>query len=194
MNVLHTPRLELRAWQDADRAPFAALNADPEVMEFMPRRLTPAESDELIASAQRVLEQRGWGLWAVATHPQREFLGFTGLNPVSFSAPFTPCTEVLWRLKRAAWGRGYATEAARACLDFAFARLALPEVVAFTVPANRRSRAVMERLGMRHDGAADFEHPRLAAGHPLRPHVLYRISRASGSQDGRAAPAPPADG
>jgi RimJ/RimL family protein N-acetyltransferase len=194
MNVLRTPRLELRPWRAADRAPLAALNADPEVMEFMPRRLTQAESEELAASAQRVLEQRGWGLWALATYPQQEFLGFVGLNPVSFAAPFTPCTEVLWRLKRAAWGHGYATEAARACLDFAFATLALPEMVAFTVPANRRSRAVMERLGMRHDGAGDFEHPRLAAGHPLRPHVLYRISHAAWRQAADVAAVPPADG
>jgi RimJ/RimL family protein N-acetyltransferase len=190
MNVLRTSRLELRAWREADRAPLAALNDDAEVMEFMPRRLTRAESDELVASAQRVLEQRGWGLWALASCPQQEFLGFIGLNPVSFAAPFSPCTEVLWRLKRSAWGQGYATEAARACLGFAFATLALPEVVAFTVPANRRSRAVMERLGMRHDPSGDFEHPRLPAGHPLRLHVLYRISRAAWSQTADGLPVP----
>jgi RimJ/RimL family protein N-acetyltransferase len=194
MNVLRTSRLELRAWREADRAPLAALHDDVEVMEFMPRRLARAESDELVASAQRVLEQRGWGLWALATHTRQEFLGFIGLNPVSFAAAFTPCTEVLWRLKRSAWGQGYATEAARACLDFAFTTLALPEVVAFTVPANRRSRAVMERLGMRHDSAGDFEHPRLPAGHPLRPHVLYRISRAAWARTAGAVPAPPAVG
>lgn len=175
MTVLSTERLELRSWRDADLEPFAALNADPEVMRFMPKLLTRAESDALAAGAAAALTSRGWGVWALELRASRDFLGCVGLADVGFAAAFAPCLEILWRLKRQAWGHGYATEAARACLQFAFATLRAPEVVAFTVPANERSRAVMRRLGMRHDAADDFEHPRLPPGHPLRPHVLHRL-------------------
>jgi RimJ/RimL family protein N-acetyltransferase len=178
MTVLLTPRLELRPWRDADREPFAALNADPVVMEFMPRCLTEAESDEVARRAHAGIEQRGWGQWAVEVRDEREFVGFVGLSVPSFSTHFAPAVELAWRLKHAAWGHGYATEAARAALRFAFETLALPEVVAFTVPLNVRSRAVMRRLGMRHDVGGDFDHPRLPAGHPLQRHVLYRLTRA----------------
>jgi RimJ/RimL family protein N-acetyltransferase len=187
MIVLSTPRLELRPWQEADLEPFAALSADPEVMRFMPRCLSRAESDALAAGARATLAARGWGLWALASRADQEFLGYTGLAEPTFSAHFTPCVEILWRLKRSAWGHGYATEAARSCLEFAFETLAASEVVAFTVPANRRSRAVMERLGMRHTVADDFEHPRLPAGHPLRHHVLYRIAGSAWPRRGGAA-------
>jgi RimJ/RimL family protein N-acetyltransferase len=177
MHVLTTTRLELRPWRDSDREPFAALNADPEVMRFMPQRLDRAASDALLDALQRAIAARGWGAWAVARRDDGGFLGFVGLSTVTFSAPFTPCLEVLWRLKRASWGQGYATEGARACLAFAFETLAEKAVHAFTVPANQRSRAVMQRLGMRHLADQDFEHPRLPPAHPLRPHLLYRISR-----------------
>ncbi len=175
MHELSTARLQLRAWRAEDLAPFAALNADPEVMQFMPARLSRADSDAFAAACQGQLERDGFGLWAVEVRGTAPFIGYVGLKAPSFVAPFTPCTEIGWRLARASWGHGYATEAARACLEFAFASLALPEVVSFTVPANRRSRAVMQRLGMSEDTDGAFEHPRLPAGHPLRHHLLYRI-------------------
>ena len=187
MTTLSTERLELRPWARADLAPFAALNADPEVMRYMPRTLDRAESDALAAQAAAALAARGLGPWVLELRSEREFLGMVGLAEVTFPAHFTPSLEVLWRLKRAAWGRGYATEAARACLELAFATLEVPEVVAFTVPENRRSRAVMERLGMRRDPRDDFEHPRLPAGHPLRPHVLYRLAAVEWSRRVRSA-------
>lgn len=177
MHTLTTARLTLRQWRATDLEPFAALNADPEVMRYMPRALSRAESDAFAESAGGELARRGWGLWALEVREEGRFIGTVGLSVPAWEAHFTPCTEILWRLARADWGRGYATEAARECLRFAFETLRLPEVVAFTVPANTRSRAVMERLGMRHEAADDFEHPRLPAGHPLRPHVLYRARR-----------------
>jgi RimJ/RimL family protein N-acetyltransferase len=122
-------------------------------------------------------DRRGFGLWAVELLETRELGGFVGLSVPSFDAPFTPCVEIGWRLARLCWGRGYATEAARAALSFGFERLGLEQIVSFTVPANLRSRRVMERLGMHRDAAADFEHPGLPPGHPLRPHVLYRLDR-----------------
>jgi RimJ/RimL family protein N-acetyltransferase len=177
MTVLSTTRLTLRNWQEQDLAPFAAQNADPEVMQFMPRCLTRAESDDFACGAQRQIAACGWGLWAVEQRADGQFIGCVGLAVPSFHEHFTPCVEVAWRLRRASWGHGYATEAARECLRFAFEELALPEVVAFTVPANLRSRAVMERLGMVRKPQQDFEHPRLPPGHPLRRHVLYRLGR-----------------
>ncbi len=151
-------------------------------MEFMTGCLTRAESDAFAERAQSALAQRGFGLWAVELRDRGEFIGCVGLSVPSFQAEFTPCTEILWRIRRSSWGRGYATEAARECLRYAFTTLALGEVVSFTATGNRRSRAVMERLGMRYAG--EFEHPRLPAGHLLRTHVLYRLARAAW----RAAP------
>jgi RimJ/RimL family protein N-acetyltransferase len=168
-DTLITPRLRLRPWRDADLAPFAALNADPEVMAHFPAPLTRAESDALAA--------RGWGLWAVEVPGGCAFAGYVGLAEPRFEASFTRCLEIGWRLARAQWGRGYATEGARAALRFAFDELGRDEVVSFTTVANARSRAVMERLGMRRDPADDFDHPVIAVGHPLRRHVLYRVRR-----------------
>ena len=178
MTELRTERLVLRGWRDADREPFAALNADPEVMRHFPAPLSRAESDELADRLAAEIAGRGWGRWAVEERETGRFAGFTGLAPVPFEAPFTPAVEVGWRLARPAWGRGLATEAARAALAFAFDDLGLEEVVSFTARTNDRSWAVMERLGMRRDPEEDFEHPLLPAGHPLRPHVLYRIGPA----------------
>jgi ribosomal-protein-alanine N-acetyltransferase len=177
MTDLSTSRLRLRQWRESDLEPFAALNADPRVMEFMPGCLTRAESDALAERSEIEIARLGFGFWAAELRASGEFIGFVGLRAVSFEAHFTPCVEIGWRLGRASWGRGFATEAARECLSFGFETLALPEVVSFTVAANRRSRAVMERLGMRRAQSDDFEHPRLPAGHPLRPHVLYRLPR-----------------
>jgi RimJ/RimL family protein N-acetyltransferase len=178
MTELTTPRLRLRHWQPGDQAPLAALHADPLAMQFLPRTLTADESRDFAAGAERALAARGFGLWALELTGSGEFLGCAGLNEPSFAAHFVPCMEVLWRLLPRHWGHGYATEAARACIDFAFGELGRDEVVAFTVPANARSRAVMERLGMRHASAEDFDHPRLPPGDPLRRHVLYRLRRA----------------
>jgi RimJ/RimL family protein N-acetyltransferase len=172
---LRTDRLRLRPWRPADHEPFAALNADPSVMEFFPAPLSRAESDAGAARIAAHFEAEGFGLWAAEEIGGAPFIGFIGLAVPAFSAHFTPCLEIGWRLARSAWGFGYATEGAREVLRFAFETLKLSEVVSMTVPANTRSRRVMENLGMRRDPADDFEHPRLRAGHPLRRHVLYRL-------------------
>ena len=170
---LTTKRLLLRAWRDADREPFAALNADPEVMEHFPSVLTRAESDRMVDVITEGLARRGWGLWAVEVREEGAFVGFVGLNEVPFEAGFTPAVEVGWRMARRYWGHGYATEAARAALDCAFDRIGLDRVVSFTALTNVRSQAVMERIGMTRAG--EFDHPGLAEGHPLRRHVLYAV-------------------
>lgn len=174
---LRTDRLRLRRWRSGDRAPFAALNADPRVTEFLPGPLSRAASDALAERIEAHFATHGFGPWAVEVPGEIPFAGFVGLAVPGFAAPFTPCVEVLWRLAPACWGRGYATEGARAALDFGFAHAGQAAIVSFTVPANVRSRAVMERLGMTHDPADDFDHPELPEGHPLRRHVLYRARR-----------------
>ncbi len=174
--MLETARLRLRQWRPSDRAPFAALNADPEVMRHFPALLDEAASTAMAARCALLIEVRGWGFWAAEERDSGAFLGFIGLHTPSAALPFSPCVEVGWRLARAHWGRGFATEGARAALDFAFERLGLDEVVSFTALSNRRSEAVMRRLGMRRDSAT-FMHPDLPEGHPLREHCLYRIAR-----------------
>jgi ribosomal-protein-alanine N-acetyltransferase len=173
---LRTERLLLRRWRDSDRAAFAALNADPRVMEHMPRLLARAESDALAERIQAHFAEHGFGLWAVEVPEVAAFAGFVGLSVPAFEAHFTPCVEIGWRLAAEHQGRGYAGEAARAALAFGFDRLGLREIVAFTVPANTRSWRLMEKLGMRRDPADDFDHPLLPEGHPLRRHVLYRLA------------------
>ncbi len=174
---LRTDRLWLRRWRDSDREPFAQLNSDSSVMEFFPAPLTPGESHELVERIEGSFETSGFGLWAVEVTATATFVGFAGLWPATFDAHFTPATEVGWRLGRAHWGRGYATEAAWAAMTDGFERLALEEIVSFTACSNRRSRRVMEKLAMSHDPADDFDHPALPPGHPLRRHVLYRLGR-----------------
>ena len=176
--ILTTARLRLRQWREEDLAPFAALNADPQVMEFFPKVLTRAESDVVAGRIRDHFARHGFGLWAVEAPGVVDFMGFVGLAVPSFEAHFTPCVEIGWRLAREHWGHGYATEAATAALAFGFGDRALEEIVAFTVPANIPSRRVMGRLGMRRLPADDFEHPAIADGHPLRSHVLYRLRRA----------------
>ena len=174
---LATVRLRLRGFTDLDRGAFAAVNADPEVMRYMSRRLDRAQSDRFI---DRILEGwtvHGFGLWAIQRVEDGAFLGFAGLSEPSFVAPFTPAIEVGWRLVRAAWGHGYATEAGAAALEFGFEVLRREEIVSFTAVDNERSRRVMERLGMTHDPADDFDYPLVAADHPIRRQVLYRLSR-----------------
>lgn len=181
---IRTERLVMRRWTPADLDPFAALNADPEVMAHFPGPLDRRASDALAARADAHLAGHGWGLWAleVAVGEDRGrfagFAGFAGLAVPSWTAPFTPCVEVGWRLPRWAWGHGYATEAARAALRVGFTDLRLDQIVSFTAVSNERSRAVMRRLGMTRDPAEDFDHPRLAPGHPLARHVLHRLSAA----------------
>ncbi|MCU0634779.1 MAG: GNAT family N-acetyltransferase [Gemmatimonadaceae bacterium] len=174
---IRTPRVRLRRWRDADRAAFAALNADARVMQHFPALLTAAESDALADRIERHFEVHGFGLWALEIPGRAAFAGFVGLSRPSFDAHFTPCVEIGWRLAFEHWGAGYATEAARAVLAVAFEALRLAEVVSMTVPANIRSRRVMERIGMSRDPADDFDHP-LVTG-PLRRHVLYRLPSAT---------------
>ena len=178
MKPIETERLLLRPWRDADLEPFAELNADPRVMEHFPSTLSREESERFIAHVRVHFDQRGYGFWALELKGSEPFIGFTGLGVVPFQAHFTPGVEIGWRLAHASWGQGYVSEAARASLRFAFGQLRLGEVVSFTVGANRRSRAVMERIGMHHAVADDFDHPRIPEGHPMRRHVLYRIRRS----------------
>jgi RimJ/RimL family protein N-acetyltransferase len=172
--VLRGNRVALRGWEPRDAEPFAAMNADPVVMEHFPAALTRAESDAMIERLQHGLESRGWGSWCLDI--DGACAGFVGLTPVSFEARFTPCVEIGWRVAAAYWGMGYATEAARLALGVGFSTVRLDEIVSFTAVANWRSRRVMERLGMRRSASEDFEHPRVPQGHTLRLHVLYRLA------------------
>lgn len=183
---LRTPRTLLRAWKDSDLPAWVAMNADPEVRRFFS---SVSSEEQALAEAARVREnlaRRGWGMWAlelpgVATSGVggfSRFAGFVGLNVPAFDAPFMPVVEMGWRLRREAWGQGHASEAAAACAAFAFDVLGLQELVAFTTPANEPSRRVMQRLGMQHAPAEDFDHPRVEAGHPMCRHVLYRLTPA----------------
>ncbi|RBP37784.1 RimJ/RimL family protein N-acetyltransferase [Roseimicrobium gellanilyticum] len=162
----------LRQWHDADMEPFASMNADAEVMRFFPRPLTAQESREAMQRFRQGIEQRGWGLWAVEV--DGDFAGFTGLSEPKFSAHFTPCVEVGWRLRREFWGRGIAFAAAQQAVDYAFSILHLEQLVSFTTASNLKSRKLMERLGFTHHSDDDFMHPLLEEDHPLRHHVLYR--------------------
>ncbi|HSN01885.1 MAG TPA: GNAT family N-acetyltransferase [Acidimicrobiales bacterium] len=172
--TLVTPRLVLRPWRDDDRAPFAEMNADPAVMEFLPHPLTFVESNEFV---ERITDawQRGFGLWAVEARDTGSFIGYAGFAQPDWSAHFTPCIEIGWRLRSESWGHGFATEAASAALAWGRGHVEFPrgEVVSFTTVANSRSRRVMEKLGFTHDESDNFDHPMLADG-PLRRHVLYR--------------------
>jgi len=174
--LLETPRLLLRPWRDTDLEPFAALCADPQVMEYFPACLNREESAALIERCRAHFAAHGFGPWALERKDCGAFIGFTGLGHIDFEVPFSPTIEIGWRLAREHWGQGFASEAARAALRCGFERLGLEEVVSFTTLNNQRSQAVMQAIGMHHDPTDDFEHPKLPAGHPLRPHVLYRLS------------------
>jgi RimJ/RimL family protein N-acetyltransferase len=176
--LLSGSRLRLRQWTKADKAPFAAMNADPEVMEHFPAPLTPAQSDGLVDRIHRFIEAHGWGFWAAALH-DGTFLGFIGLSiPPSPDLPFQPCVEIGWRLARSHWGQGLASEGARLALRVGFEVLELDEIVAMTQLRNQRSRAVMERLGMREAAGEEFEHPLVPVGSHARRMCLYRLRRA----------------
>ena len=170
-------RLLLRRWRDADRQPFQKLNADPRVMEFMPGRLAPEDSDAMIVRIEQHFEHHGIGLFAAELIAEKAFIGFIGLSVPAFDAPFMPAVEIGWRLAFECWGQGLATEGARAVVRHAFETAGLTSLVSFTVPQNLRSRRVMEKLGMVHDPSDDFDHPSLPEGHPLRRPVLYRLHR-----------------
>lgn len=176
---LRTERLVLRHWAPNDRAPFAALNADLRVMAYLPAVLSRDESDRLAERIEAHFERHGFGLWAVEIPGVTRFAGFLGLSVPRFAAPFTPCVEVGWRLAAEYWGHGYASEGAKAAVDFGFATLGLREIVSFTAAGNSRSRRVMARIGMTCDSTDDFDHPSLPEGHPLRRHVLYRVVRSA---------------
>jgi RimJ/RimL family protein N-acetyltransferase len=177
MNPIETPRLRLRRWQDSDRAPFAAMCADAEVMEFFPAPLSRPEADALLDRMEAHWDARGYGNYALEERTTGSFVGMTGLFDVFPEAHFAPSVEIGWRLARPFWKQGYAREAAEAVLAAAFAEHDFPEIVSFTAKLNTRSAGLMQRLGMTRDAADDFEHPGVAEGHPLRPHVLYRLTR-----------------
>jgi RimJ/RimL family protein N-acetyltransferase len=172
---LRTERLLLRRWRASDAEPFAAINAEPDVMEFYPATLSRARSDALIARFEACFSERGYGLWAVEIVGERPLAGYVGLFPVEIDVSFAPAVELGWRLARDCWGRGIATEAALASIAFAFQRLSLPGLVAYTAAVNARSRRLMERLGMKCDPAADFRHPGREVTAALAAHVLYRL-------------------
>ncbi|NRD71216.1 GNAT family N-acetyltransferase [Psychrobacter okhotskensis] len=178
--VIETKRLYLRQWQPADFGVFAEMNADPEVMRYFPKLLSPKLSDVIANKCQQLIADNGWGFWAVSEKDgpkaDNSFIGMVGLNAAHADMSFAPCVEIAWRLHKDYWGQGYATEAARAALKFAFEVLALNEVVAFTAVINRHSQLIMQRLGMA-DTQEDFYHPMLDAKHPLAKHVLYKITR-----------------
>lgn len=173
---LETDRLILRRWRDSDLGPFAALNRDPEVMEYFTGTLTESETAEMIERIEAHFEERGFGLWALEEKASGDFFGFAGLSVPRFEAHFTPAVEVGWRFARSHWGKGYATEAARRAMDFGFTESELEEIVSFATPANVRSLAVMRRLGMSHDPSDDFDHPKMTEASGLRRHALYRMS------------------
>jgi RimJ/RimL family protein N-acetyltransferase len=172
---IETKRLILRPLNREDLTVFATMNADAEVMRFFPAPLTAKESEELLEKLIHHFGVKGFGIFALELKSARTFIGFTGLSTVTFQAPFAEDIELAWRILREYQGKGYATEAARATKDYGFNVLGLQSLVAFTVPANLPSRRVMEKIGMAHDPKDDFDHPRVAEGHPLRRHVLYRV-------------------
>lgn len=173
--MLETERLVLRPWRNDDVAPFVAINADPAVTEFLPGPLSADEARALFARQNALYEQYGTCYLAAQLKATDELVGFVGLKYNDAALPFAPCHDIGWRLGSQWWGGGLATEGAHAVMRHGFDRLALDEIVSFTVPANLRSRRVMERLGMVHDAAGDFDHPALPPGHRLARHVLYRL-------------------
>ncbi len=172
--VIKTPRMILRPWRDEDYASYAAMNADPEVRRYWPATLSREESDAQAAGLQKHIEEHGFGFWAAEAPGVARFIGFVGLQYAGPDLPFAPAVEAGWRLAREYWGRGYATEGARAALADGFGRLGLEEIVSYAVAVNAPSRRVMERIGMRHDPAADFDHKDRSPNDPLRRHVVYR--------------------
>lgn len=177
--IIQTSRLILRQWKDEDLEPFAKLNADPKVMEFFPAVWTLEESKASMQTARTHIEMHGWGKWAVSLLETGEFIGRIGLEEIDFEAPFSPNVELGYRIAYNHWGKGYASEGAKAALEYGFRQIGLKEIFACTPVLNQRSQFVMRRIGMHHNAKSDFDHPKLTEGHPLRRHVLYRISYQS---------------
>tara|TARA_R110000868_G_scaffold384403_1_gene651863 strand:+ start:195 stop:770 length:576 start_codon:yes stop_codon:yes gene_type:complete len=176
INTIETERLYLRQWQASDFAPFAEMNANPKVMAYFPKLLTTSMSNTIAKKCQSLIDDNGWGFWAVSLKETDAFIGMVGLNNANADMPFSPAVEIAWRLDNDYWGLGYATEAARASLDFAFVELEIEEVVAFTAVINKRSQLVMERLGMTNT-QENFYHPMINPNHRLAEHVLYKMTR-----------------
>ncbi|MEM1283462.1 MAG: GNAT family N-acetyltransferase [Chlamydiota bacterium] len=173
--AIKTKRLFLRQWTDDDLMQFAVMNADPEVMEYFPALLSTEESNKLAERIRTELQEKEYGFWAVEIQEGASFIGFIGLHRANFDAPFCPCVEIGWRLTKEQWGKGYATEGAKAALDYAFSNLQLPEVLSFTAEVNKRSQKVMKKIGMKHDPSGNFDHPMVPDALPIKPHVLYRL-------------------
>jgi RimJ/RimL family protein N-acetyltransferase len=173
--MIRTSRLVLRRWRDTDRDAFAAMNADPLVMRYMRTTLDRAASDASVDRMEERFSGQGFGLWALEVAATAEFIGFTGLNPMPDGVPGAGGMEAGWRLARHSWHHGYATEAAAAAIDVAFKGAGLNEIWSMTAVLNQPSQAVMRRLGM--TPYARFDHPKLDIGHPLRPHIVYRLER-----------------
>jgi RimJ/RimL family protein N-acetyltransferase len=176
--LIDTERLLLRLWEQRDREPFSRINRDARVMEFMPGGLSVAQSELFAERIQNHFREHGFGLYAAELRSESLFIGFVGLQVPKFQAQFTRCVEIGWRLSADYWGRGLATEGARAVVRHSFESLGLESLVSFTVPENVRSRRVMEKIGMTRDSSEDFDHPNLPEGHALRRHVLYRLERS----------------
>ena len=175
MIYLETERLVLRDWREEDSVVFSRMNRDPKVMEYFLKPLTDTESRDFYERIRREIDTFGWGLFAAEVKISGKFIGYIGLLYTVFGTDFCPCIEIGWRLCENSWGRGYATEGARACLDYAFRQLQLPEIYSFTSLPNRRSERVMQKIGLQKIG--EFDHPLVPAGHPLLRHVLYRSQK-----------------
>ncbi len=188
---LKTGRLRLRQWKQEDYPAFAKLNADPEVMKYYPEMLNEKDSNDMAQRFEALLAYRGWGFWVVEKLDEKKFMGFVGLHEPTYDLPITPCVEIGWRLAKEYWGYGYASEAAKASLAVAFKKLDLPEVYSFTSVLNKKSQAVMEKLGMV-NMKQNFDHPMIPKDSPLREHVLYKIDKQGwmerGGSNNTAAP------
>jgi RimJ/RimL family protein N-acetyltransferase len=177
MKVIETERLILRTWQAEDADSYFQINQDPKVIEFLAGSMSIEQVYDFITKTNEHQEDHGYSLWAAELKNTNELAGFIGLRYIDFDLPFTPAVEIGWRLGSQYWGKGYATEGAKAVLDFGFNKLGLTEIVSFTVPANKRSIAVMKRIGIKRDKSGDFAHPKLSSDHPLSLHILYRLKR-----------------
>jgi len=173
---LKTKRLLLRQWKSEDFKPFARISADPDVMKFYPNTLNESESNAMVEKIQNLIAEKGWGFWAIENLADNNFMGFVGLHIPHYELPVSPCIEIGWRLAKQYWGKGFATEAGMASLDFAFEQLNVDEVYSFASTTNKKSQAVMTRLNMI-DTKSNFNHPMIPDGNPLKEHVLYVIDK-----------------
>lgn len=174
--IIETERLILRTWKQEDADSYYLINQDPKVIEFLQGPLTMEQVYDYITAANNHWDKHGYTLWATELKATGEFMGFMGLNYIDWEAHFTPAIEIGWRLGSQYWGKGYATEGAKASLEYGFEQCGLKEIVSLSVPANVRSIHVMEKIGMRRDLNGDFAHPKLHPEHPLSKHILYRVT------------------